>query len=65
MTIYAASILKDLPMIQFFDGDKIILRKGGSLFGKSGPVKVAVRPSMFALLEFFRVCISLFLKNSF
>jgi len=59
MTFYAASILQDLPMIQFFDGDKIILRKGASLFGKYGPVKVALRPSMFACLEFFRVCISL------
>jgi len=54
MASFSTSILNNLPILPFFDSDKIILRKGSSLFGKCGPVKIPLRPTRFARLEFYR-----------
>lgn len=58
MECFPVSILDDLPVLEFFEGDTVILRKGGSLFGKVGPTKLDLRPKKFAYLEFYRVNIS-------
>jgi hypothetical protein len=54
MECFPVSILNNLPVLEFFEGDTVILRKGGSLFGKVGPTKLDLRPKKFAYLEFYR-----------
>lgn len=47
--------LMDLPIIKFFQEDKVILRKGGKIFGRNGPMRINLSLKKQGVLEIFKV----------
>jgi len=47
--------LMDLPIIKFFQEDKVILRKGGKIFGRNGPMRINLSLKKQGVLEIFKL----------